>query len=237
MKVERFKSRFAHLPSLLGPEIGRPRFRFRNPIMPGVGEPIVQPVYDWYSVAVGTAITRQVMFTIPQGQQYTGAGVAALAKTQFHTNMTQSGVLTAPNKLLVRAVACWLRNDIASADINRFLTDALTSFRVQDKEYYVSILGRIPAGGGAFLGGSTNVAASTNICAANGWPSPDAQNQLTDGDILGVQIEQQQGFQVIIDPTLTGLAAYVTAAAGGATLGTGINLFYFLDGILLRAVV
>jgi len=58
--------------------------------------------------------------------------------------------------------------------------------------------------------------------------------------ILGQLIEQNQNFQVEIDPTISGVAAFTTAAAApaaGQFPGTGINEHTYLEGVLARAIL
>jgi hypothetical protein len=226
-----FKERLSRLPKLGEHDLGRPHFKVQNPIVQGMGEAIIQPSYDYYRVVQGNAVTRQLMFTIPQGGQYTAAGGAAFNKTAYHTDLTQAGVLAAPNKLLVRALCGWWRNDIFPLDAALFANDAMVFFQVNQKPYLSINFGKLPAGGGAFSTGT--ITASNNT--ANGWP--DAMNLylITEGEILGVQIEQQQNFGIDLNPTLTetGVGFTATTTANG---GKDVIVKMLLEGVLLRAV-
>lgn len=223
--------KLSRLPKFSAHEIGRPHFRVQNPIVANMGEAIIQPSYDYYEVAVSTATTKQLLFTVPQGQQYTPAGGAAFTKTYYHTDMQQSGVLPAPNKLLVRAVAVWVRGNIHPTDLNLFLDNAMVTFSVNTKDYLVLQAGKMPAGGGGWFTGTITGAQT----AGNGYPHAENLYTITDGDILGVQIEQQQNFQVIIDPTqtATGVGYTTLSTANG---GFGVSAHVYLEGVLLRAV-
>ena len=57
--------------------------------------------------------------------------------------------------------------------------------------------------------------------------------------ILGQLIEQNQNFNVTLDPTISGSAAFTTVAAAPATqfVGTGINAHAYLEGVLARAIL
>jgi len=225
------KQRLSRLPKASAHHIGRPHFRVRNPIVTGMGEAIVQPSYDYYEVVVNTATTRQLLFTVPQGQQYTPAGGAAFTKTFYHTDMTQSGVLPAPNKLLVRAVAVTVRGNIHPTDLNLFLDNCMATFSVNTKPYLVLPVGKLPGGGGGFVSGTLTGVNS----AVNGYPHAENLYTITDGEILGVQIEQQQNFQVVLDPTATatGVGFTTLSTANG---GFGVVAHVFLEGVLLRSV-
>lgn len=236
----RLASRFAHLPEVSAREVGRPKFRFRNPIVSGMLEIITQHLYDYYEVAVATVVTKQILFTIPIGGQYTPAGGAAFNKTKLHTNLQQQSQLQAPNKHLTRALGLFFRPDINATDLNLFLGNTLARFIVNDKEYVIGLVGKFPGGGGPHISTSaaTTVAATTQslTAASNGYP--DARNlYVMEHD--GVQIEQQQAFQVELDPTLPQAGAFTTQAAapaGGQFPGTGIKAWANLEGTLARAV-
>lgn len=212
-------------------DIGRPHFRAQNPIVQGMGEAIIQPSYDFYRVVQGNATTRQLLFTIPQGGQYTPTGGTAFNKTAYHTDLTQAGVLAAPNKLLVRALCGWWQNNIFPTDADIFADNAMVFFQVNAKPYLNIQFGKLPAGGGVFVTGSLTTVNGTS----NGYPDAANLYTITEGEILGVQIEQQQNFGVTIDPTITqsGVGATLTTTANG---GLDVIVKMMLEGVLLRAV-
>lgn len=226
-----FASRLSRLPKLMEHEIGRPHFRAHNPIVQGMGEAIVQPSYDYYRVVQGAVTTRQLLFTIPQGGQYTPAGGTAFNKTAYHTDLTQSGVLAAPNKLLVRALCGWWNNSIFPLDATLFADNAMVFFQVNSKPYLTINFGKLPAGGGVFVTGSLTGVNGTN----NGYPDAANLYTVTEGEILGVQIEQQQNFGVTLDPTITETGVGFTAATT-ANGGKDVIVKMYLEGVLLRAV-
>ncbi len=252
-------SRYAALPILEEKEVGRPRFvNFRkNPIVAGQLEYLVQPIFDFYGVAVATQVTKQQLFATAIGQSYTPTGGAAFVKTAYHTNLVQNGMLDAPKKYLVKAPAVILRSDTAPNDLNSFIGTTTVELQISGKSYWLSLVSKAPAGAGGFTSGAavtTAVATSqTALSSANGWPS--AQNVATITDpmpqipgldpmepILGQLIEQNQNFGVILDPTIAGVAAFTTVAAGplaatGGVLGTGINAHVYLEGVLARAIL
>lgn len=225
--------RLSRLPRLSVHEIGRPRYiaRKQNPIVQGMGEAIIQPSYDYYETVQAAATTKQLMFTLPQGQPYTPAGGAAFNKTYYHTDLTQAGVFAAPNKLLVRAIAGWWKNNIHPIDATAFADNAMMTFQVNAKPYLTVPFGKLPAGGGVFATGSITGTNATN----NGYPDAANLYTITEGEILGVQIEQQQNFGVTLDPTATATAVGFTAATT-ANGGFGVIVRVFLEGVLLRAV-
>lgn len=224
-------SRLSRLPKISAHEIGRPHFKLRNPLVTGMGEAIVQPSYDYYETVQGAATTRQLLFTVPQGQQYTPAGGVAFTKTYYHTDMTQSGVLPAPNKLLVRGICVFVKGNIHPTDLNLFTDAAMITFAVNTKNYLVIQAGKLPSGGGPFVSGTLSGVNS----AVNGYPDAANIYTITDGDILGVQIEQQQNFSVIVDPTATATGVGFTALTTGNG-GFGVDVHVYLEGVLLRSV-
>jgi hypothetical protein len=251
------RARLSHLPELTEREIGRPRLgllRRKNPIVAGQLEYLVQPIFDFYGVAVATQVTKQTLFSLPIGSSYTPAGGAALTKTQYHTNLVQAGMLDAPKKMLVKAVALILRSDVAASDLNSFIGTTDVELKISGKSYWQSLASKVPAGaGGFYFGVSTQTLAGGGTIAntgSNGWPS--AQNVATITDpmpqipgldpmepILGQLIEQNQNFFVVMDPTISGSAAFTSLAAAPATqlVGTGINAHLYLEGVLARAIL
>jgi len=228
---------FESLPVLSERESLRPHFRHRNPIVPGVLEVITQGSYDYYEVAAGTAVTVQTLFAIAQGGQYTPAGGTAFQKLKFHTSLTQNSQLEAPNKLMVKALSADFRGDIAPSDANQMLFNTLVTFNVNGKDYENIQLLRLPGGGGVAGPAvifQTTAANASYSALSNGYQQADAIFQL-EGD--GVQIEQQQTFKVILDPTQVQSGAFTTAAAAGTTFGTGVKIIFTLDGLLSRAVL
>jgi hypothetical protein len=252
----RYQSRFAGCREILEREVGRPKLHMlrHNPIVAGQLEYLVQPLYDFYGVAVATPVTKQQLFASPIGQPYTPAGGAAFVKTLYHTNLVQAGMLDAPKKMLVKAVAIMVRPDISPQDLASFIGLSLAQLLISGKDYWTALVSKCPAGGGAWtsnISTQTLVAGGTmSNAGANGWPS--AQNVATVTDpmpqipgldpmepIMGQLIEQNQNFALTIDPTITGAAAFTTLAAAPATqfVGTGINAHGYLEGVLARAIL
>jgi hypothetical protein len=234
-------------------EIGRPhgRMRLKN-IVQGQLDARVQPLYDFFSVAVNTATRAETLFTTPFGQQYTGAGGSAIIKTLWHSNLLTSGALDAPKKLLVKNISLVGRPDMSIADVNALVGQYLVSFSTLGKQFWVGHGQKLPAGGGAFAsGGATFTAPQAQFSAANGWPSAQNVAPITDGipdipgyppitPITGVLLEQQQPFQVICDPTLTAGTVYTTANSTTTIPGyvsVGVFAWIYLEGITLVAVV
>lgn len=237
-------------------EVGRPhgRLRLKN-IIQGQLDARIQPIYDFWSVAVATATRQENLFTIPFGNQYTGDGVAALNKTLFHTNMVVAGALDAPKKLLVKNIAVVFNTNIQPTDLSLSVTQYLLTFTTLGKVYWQGHVQKCPAGGGAWsagIGVNTAGAGSQGSVSSNGWPTASNTAPLVDdvpqvpgatiNPILGVLLEQQQPFSVQVDPTLTGTGVgFTTQAAVGTvptnTVGVGINGWVYLEGIQLVAIV
>jgi hypothetical protein len=248
----RYQSIFAKCQEIPEWKVGNPSIIGwrKNPIVAGQLEYLVQPLYDFYGVAVATAVTKQQLFAQPIGASYTPSGGVAFVKTLYHTNLVQPGMLDAPKKHLVKAVAGVIRSDIGPQDLNSFIGQTLAQLTISGKDYWTALFSKCPAGAGSFWFGVSPTAATLGTSGSNGWPS--AQNVATITDpmpqipgldpmepILGQLIEQNQNFAVVLDPTITGSAAFTTLAAAPATIfpGTGINVHLYLEGVLARAIL
>lgn len=230
---------FKNLPEISAAELGRPRARYRNPIMAGYLEGITQALYDVYAVALNTASIKLTLFAVPQGQTYSLGGVTAFVKTPAHTSQILAGVLQAPNKHIVRAISVSTEGNVVGNDLEKFLK-CFFQFQVNGKSYQDTLIERLPGGGGPFSS-MMGTFASTNgySLTSNGWPDTRNTYTLAYG---GVPIEQQQNFGCVIDPTISNVtaAAFTTANTVSAPTtpiaGTGIFAHVYLDGTLFRAV-
>lgn len=227
------------LPTLHAEDLGRPKSRLRNPIVAGYLEGITQSLYDVYALASSTTAIKLTMFALPQGQVYSVGGVTAFTKTAAHTSMTLAGVLPAPNKHIVRAISVWTQANTVGNDLQNF-QECFAQFNVNTKSYQDTLVGRLPSGGGAFAAMMGTFSATNGYSlTANGWPDTRNTYLLAYG---GVPIEQQQQFNFIIDPTISGVGATAFSSAGAVSApgtpiaGAGIFAHVFLDGILFRAV-
>jgi hypothetical protein len=234
-------------------EVGRPhgRMRLKN-IVQGQLDARVRPLYDVFTVATNTATRAETLFTIPFGQQYTGAGGSALNKTFWHTNLLTSGALDAPKKLLVKNISLMNRPDMSIADVNALVGQYLVTFTTLGKQFWIGHGQKLPGGGGTFAsGGASFTSPQAQFGASNGWPSAQNVAPITDGvpdipgyppitPITGVLLEQQQPFQVICDPSQTGGTIYTTANSTTSVPGyvsVGVFAWVYLEGITLVAVV
>lgn len=228
---------------LMAAEVGRPHLRTANPIFAGNLEGITQALYDIYFVLAATAYPKLPLFQNPIGSVYSFGGITAFGKTINHTNMVQAGVLPAPNKHIVRAISVYVQcNQAVLAAAGGGLVNPIdvaifaslfAQFNVNSKSYQDSIIGRLPAGGGVTISGSTAAAAAIGGTATNGWPVRDNTYALAYG---GVALEQAQNFNFTIDPTAASAAQSTSTAAAGGYPSNGIGAWVFLDGTLFRAV-
>ena len=253
----RYTSRFARCSEIEEREIGNPKLlqsRRRNPIVAGQLEYLVQPLYDFYAVAVATAVTKQSLFSLPIGQLYTPSGGVPFSKTLYHTNLVQAGMLDAPKKMLIKAPCTVVRSDISPQDLASFIGTTLFDMQISGKPYWQSIVSKTPAGAGAF---TTNTSTQTLLAGgtmsnsgSNGWPVAHNIATITDPipqipgldamePVLGQLIEQNQNFVVILDPTISGTPPFTTLAAAPTTqfVGTGVNAHVYLEGLLARAIL
>lgn len=255
--ASRYTSRFARCQEIEEREIGNPKVHSslrRNPIVAGQLEYLVLPLYDFYGVAVATTVTKQSLFSLPLGNLYTPSGGAPFAKTIYHTNLVQAGMLDAPKKFLIKAPCTIPRSDISPQDLVSFIGTTFFDFQISGKPYWQSIVSKTPAGAGGFYQGITTqtpVAGGTmaNV-SSNGWPHAHNIGTITDPipqipgldamePVLGQLIEQNQNFVVVLDPTIAGPPAFTTLAAAPATqfIGTGINAHVYLEGLMARAIL
>jgi len=246
--------RFAHLEEISAHEIGRPHFRLRNMLAAGLGDFVVQPEWDFYGVAVSTAVVAQTLFSIVNGQPYTITGGATVTKTLQMTSMVQAAQLQAPERMLVRGITVYFSNDINQADANRFASQTILNFFISTKSFFVvPQVGKLPAGGGVWAQQFGATAATTIIgTVGNGMPSEHQGFRLTDPgcdgtpgvdqfpNIDGILIAQQQAFKVVVDPAQAAWAqatGFTTNANTTVPIGTGVNAWVYLEGQKARAVL
>lgn len=217
------------IPELSAQELGRPRSRFRNPILEGKLYVFRQPLYDVYQTKVGTACVKQTLFTVPQGQSYTPTGGTAYAKTAWHTNMVAAGVLPSPEKFFIKSLQVEFFGNTAVADANGFMNITLLQLLISQRSYAQESLSRFPQAGGLY--------GASSAIITNGYP--DSRNFWSTYGELGETIEQLQTINIILDPTQAidseGGTTYTTAAA--AANGVGLNAKVHLDGLLHREVL
>ena len=217
--------------------VGFPRHRIRNPIYGGQVYAYHQPLYGYYGVVQAAALTRQTVFSVAQGGNYTPAGGTQVALTEWHTNMIKPNELPNPDRHFVKYIAVKVRENIQVTDAIRFLNDSLIVFFMgsQSLEYWRCHGNRTPAGGGVFGFSSAIVqnGLPESMNQVPFWGPPDAFG------IVGAEvIEQGQNFGVTIDPTRVsdnaGNTIYTTAATAAG--GVGIDVFIYLDGIRVRGM-
>lgn len=255
--ASRYISKFARCREIEEREIGNPKPHLslrKNPIVAGQLEYLVQPIYDYYAVAVATPLSKQSLFSLPIGQLYIPTGGVGFAKTIYHTNLVQAGMLDAPKKMLVKAPATVVHSNTAPQDLTNFIDTTFFELDISGKPYWQSIVSKTPAGAGAFtqnISTQTLVAGGTMANAAsNGWPYSHNVATITDPmpqipgldvmePIMGQLIEQNQNFVVVLDPTITGVAPITTLAAAPPTqfVGTGLTAHVYLEGVLARAIL
>jgi hypothetical protein len=245
--------RFARLRVMDASEVGKPhrRMRLQN-IVQGQLDVRVDPLYDFFSVPINTAVVLENLFTIAFGQMYTPPTGTAFAKTLYHTNSTNPNSLDAPKKLLVKNISLVPRPDTAPDDNNALIGQYLVTFQTLGKEFWQGHGLKLPGGGGGFVSGFASLTAPQSaFSCSNGWPYAGNCAVITDDvpeipgyapppPITGVLLETNQPFGVTVDPTQTKGTIYTTA--NGSTtkagiLGVGINAWVYLEGIKLVAVV
>ncbi|HXU18969.1 MAG TPA: hypothetical protein VN788_00140 [Verrucomicrobiae bacterium] len=220
-------------------ELGRPRARVGNPNT-GIPEVVVQPLYDIYFVAPGTALPKLTLFTVQQGQQYNSGGVAAFNKGPGHTNIVQPGMLESSYTFIVRALSVYVQAlqgqahpNLHPEDLNNFLS-SFSRFEINHKSYFDGILGWLPAAGGPTVSGFGTLTAPASMwVAGNGTPQSGNMYKIPGGQT----ILPQENFDFIIDPTGNAGGNPSTLAAAGnpaGVPGAGLSAWARLDGTLTR---
>jgi hypothetical protein len=220
--------------SVSGLDVGRPLPRLKNAGVGGGLQSLKWEEYDCYQCTTGTLLTKQVLFSIPFGQQYTPAGGSTITKSAWHTTLTANGQLVNPERLLVYAIALGIVNPITPNDLNNFLAMSLITWKISGKTYVEIHGNRIPSGGGPFI-----TSTQTNSGSGNSGV-PRADNLYTFGSALAQWIGQSQPFNVTIDPTLGSTpnvtSGYTSDASTTNPAGKGINAFFYLGGYKVRLV-
>lgn len=209
-------------------DLGRIRtrkgWRFSNPIVAGLREIINQPIYDTMSVAVATAFpTQTIFFQTPIGQG---------GNTQLQTNMTQAGLLPAPQKFSVRALRLAVRNNANQTDLVNFLYQTWLQLFVSSKPYWIGPSFLLTAGGGA-KGFATEFGAAGTTNAAYNLTSNGVEDQRNVYALSRpIEIEQNEQFRLELNVG----TAFNTVAAASVAPGTGLTVVAILDGELSRGV-
>ena len=119
--------KFAHLEEIEAHEIGRPHFRMRNPLVQGLGDYRVEPIWDIYLIAASTACVKEILFSIPQNNQFQIPGGAAFNKTVQSTSMLKSAELPSPERYILRAISVYLANNMNQDDVSQFCSQTYLS--------------------------------------------------------------------------------------------------------------
>jgi len=220
-------------------ELGRPRARLGNPNT-GIPEIVVQPEYDIYAVAPGSAMGLLILFSLQQNATYNFNGVTAFAKGPGHTTLLQAGMLESSYTFVVRALSLYVQalqgqaHPVAHPEDVINLTSSFMQFNINRKSYYDGIGAWLPGGAGVFVAGfGTLTAAAAAFNALNGLPF--AQNIYT---LPGGQfINPQENFNFIINPTVNAGGTPSCLAAAGNPAGVtanGLMAWIRLDGTLIR---
>lgn len=218
-------------------ELGRPHARLGNPNT-GIPEVVVQPLYDIYAVAAGSAMGLLTLFSVQQGQSYSNFGVTAFTKNQGHTNLVQAGMLQSSYTFIVRALSLTVAGlqgvgptpnptDLAN------LVHSYMEFDINSKPYFQGIGVWLPAGGGPMVSGVGSLTAPASaFSATNGWADVDNMYALPGGQY----INPQETFSFIINPTINagGSPTALASATPAGVAANGLMAWVRLDGTLIR---
>lgn len=230
-------------------ELGRPKARLGNPNT-GIPEVIVQPEYDIYAVAPGSAMGLLTLFSVVQNQTYNFNGVTAFSKSPGHVTLVQPGMLESSYTYIVRALAITVTAlqgqatpILSPIDATNFL-HSFMQFRINRKSYFDGIGAWLPCAGGVYMSAAATPLPSTAIAVGttfygvnNGLPHAGNMYVIPGGQY----INPQEQFDFIINPTLnaggtpTATAATLPATAANANApGAGLMAWVRLDGTLIR---
>lgn len=223
------------------------RSRKQNPISPNQADYVNWPLYDRISFAASAVVPALVrLFTVPVGQN---------SKTLVDTNLTQPGVLEAPQWFNATGLSIYFNPNVAPIDLANFLATEYINFWVSQKVYATGPIDIYPASGGIYntasLGTMSAAATSYVTNSTNGWPSihnmydlrlpaglplgkdSNGASLLADG-IIGVTILQSQSFHLDLSADAGG--ATMAAANAVPFAGVGLTCAGRIHGILSRGV-
>lgn len=177
---------------------------------------IDQPLYD--SVLIPAAATSSItFFSIPQGAPGS-AFLAGANKTLADTNMTNAGVLPAPQRFECRGLQFRVGVGVTVANLRLIVDSGVFNFVVGSKSFLACPALYIPAAAGLFGNGS---AAAATEFPNNGLADPRASRVLS----IPIPIDTQENFSI----TLSWPVAPIT-------LGAATPVQLFLLGTLYRSV-
>jgi hypothetical protein len=174
-------------------------------------EAITQPLYDQASVATGASTV--VFFQNPSG------------RSRLFTNLETVGSLTWPKRFSVKAFRIVPTPVVIATDLLSFYTNGYFTFRVGEKDYFVSPNFLLTPGVGievAFITGAAAPLAPANsqTYAHNGRP-----------DHRNIYILQH----AIWIPSVQNFRATIDMAAANSLSGS-ISVYCFLEGELFREI-
>jgi hypothetical protein len=198
--------------------------RSSNPVIEGKADVITQPIYDSFSIAAATAVTKQTLFQTPIGQS---------SKTLANTNMSQAGILPNPQKLTVYAIRLYFSNLTTPTDLVNFLLNCSFDWKIGTKSYLTCPCLFLTAG---FGGIATSIAEIGTVAAGDVAAFTTSNGHADQRSIFElsrpITIEQGESFQVVINPE----TGFSTQAATTRPAGTGTTVYVVLDGELERGV-
>ena len=207
------------------------KHRQHNPIVPGVADYIMGPIYDRVTYAPGATVPANFKwFVTPAGQS---------SKTKADTNLSQASTLTQPSWANVVGLGFKFSTLMQKPDIDAFVNNYYVEFYVDNKIYLEGQVDMFPAPAG-ITGLQSFATAITSTAYVNGTPRADnffdvripggidLGGMVTDGN-TGITINQGQTFRVECTGT-----SFVLAAANG-TYG-GFQVTAMLIGIISRSV-
>lgn len=232
------KSRYG-LPWVDPEKVGRPRWTFKNPIVPNVMEEYYEAMRDVLITSPSYALGEQTAFAIPIAGTYTPLGAATgYQKTRWDTNLYFAAQLPNPELFQLEAVSVQLHPATHPTDAQAWAAQNLVTLTIgaDDKRYVELQPMFMGCAGGLFSSGPILQATPADFdghMISNGWPLTKNVHVLGDSVDTGAQIiEQTQPFHLKEDPTQDKYDAPYTTAADTAVfpIGRGVTAFYMLHG-------
>ncbi len=209
---------------LLGKRFAPVALYRKNPVVAGIEYVQDWAMYDSVNIAAATDFpTTTTLFATP----------VSSGRTEAQTNMQLASVLPAPERFVVHGISCWIRNDAVLEDALNFQVNTIFDWKIGQKSYLKGVNALLTSGRGTVVNAASQVGtaptgSSVVTSISNGVPDPRAIFTLTkpveiaQGERLALKIQKETDF--------------TTAAASTNPAGTGLTIYYFLEGLLYNGV-
>jgi hypothetical protein len=176
--------------------------------------------YDLLTAPAGAAMQSSYnLFATPIGQPNPLAG--GVPKTKLQTNMVRGNQFPPPRCLLLFQIGFYFSSTMLKGDMDAIFDGCYVEFRIDEKIFHEGQLYQYPAGSGMM-----GVTMTSGLSVfTNGFPAPQAGRRYNEWSKY-IAPEQQFSMTIIfpgVPPT-------------PASLGPGVSIMAFLDGLTDRSV-